>query len=101
MVASWREATARSLALTRANSSMLSSLERYLVAMSMTTKPRSLSWFVGRCKPAQGEGLGRHRHRHQVPLQRAKHGAGRPDLGQGQSGRLGPASGQENVGNDV
>ncbi len=43
IVASWREATARSLAFTRANSSRFSSLERYLWAMSMTTRPRSLS----------------------------------------------------------
>ena len=43
IVASWREATARSVALTRAKSSMLSSLERYLSAMSMTIRPRSLS----------------------------------------------------------
>ena len=36
-------ATASSLALTRLNSSMLSSLERYLWAISRTIRPRSLS----------------------------------------------------------
>ncbi len=77
IVASWRVATARSLALTRANSSRLSSLERYLWAMSMTTSPRSLSWSATSClefastSPAGGhpgqvhrlEDVGRHRLR--------------------------------------
>ena len=49
IVDSWRVATARSLALTRANSSMLSSLERYLWAMSMTTSPRAFSWSATSC----------------------------------------------------
>ena len=49
IVASCREATARSLAFTRENSSRLISLERYLVAMSTTTRPRSLSCSATAC----------------------------------------------------
>ena len=49
IVASWREATARSLAFTRENSSMFSSFERYLCAMSTTTRPRSLSCSATAC----------------------------------------------------
>jgi hypothetical protein len=49
IVASWREATARSLALTLLNSSRLSSFERYLWAMSTTTSPRSLSCWATCC----------------------------------------------------
>ncbi len=49
IVASWRLATARSLGLTRANSSRLTSRERYLCAMSTTTRPRSLSCSATSC----------------------------------------------------
>ena len=49
IVASWREATARSFGLTRAKSSTLSSFERYLCAMSTTIRPRSLSCSATSC----------------------------------------------------
>ncbi len=49
IVDSWRDMTARSLALTRFRNSRLTSLERYLAAMSTTTSPRSLSWLATSC----------------------------------------------------
>ena len=49
IVASCRDATARSFAFTREKISRLISLERYLWAMSTTTSPRSLSCSATAC----------------------------------------------------